>query len=163
MIEFYGMLSKECLIKSFKRYNKKNALMVFIILFPVVLITNILLGVFKSKDFYYILILSIISLIANLALLFIPPKSFIFSLPRKITISQNMINAEITVLNGKWPKKVKPLSSVKKVIDEGEWYDIVFKYDNSWYWVIQKDLITKGTIEEFEKLFEGKIIRKNQN
>ena len=55
---------------------------------------------------------------------------------------------------------LKPISKVKKVIDMGEWYYIIFKFgDISNSWICQKDLITQGTIEDFEKIFEGKIKR----
>ena len=55
----------------------------------------------------------------------------------------------------------KSVSRVKRVIDCGEWYYIIFKFgDIGNSWVCQKDLLIQGTIEDFEKLFEGKIIRK---
>lgn len=60
--------------------------------------------------------------------------------------------------------KVKRLSKVRKVIDRGDFYCICFTFTGAVGirndWVCQKNLITKGTIEEFEKLFEGKFIRK---
>ena len=53
------------------------------------------------------------------------------------------------------------IDSVKRVVDYGEWYDFVFYYsDRDLYFVCQKSLLTKGTLEEFEALFEGKIVRK---
>ena len=54
------------------------------------------------------------------------------------------------------------LSSVKSVIDYGDWYYLVFNYeDRDPYFVCQKDLLTQGTLEEFEALFEGKIVKKS--
>lgn len=50
--------------------------------------------------------------------------------------------------------------NVKKVIDYGDFYDIVFCVPRWRNCVCQKDLITQGTIEEFEQLFEDKIVRK---
>ena len=50
------------------------------------------------------------------------------------------------------------IESVKVVLDFGEWYHIKFYYaDRDPYFVLQKNLLTEGTIEEFEKLFKGKI------
>lgn len=50
---------------------------------------------------------------------------------------------------------------IKKVIDYGKYYYISFyRLDPSNGIVCQKDLLTCGTIEEFEKFFEGKIKRK---
>ena len=53
------------------------------------------------------------------------------------------------------------INSVKQVIDYGEFYYFVFEYaDRDPYFVCQKSLLTQGTLEEFEALFEGKIERK---
>lgn len=53
------------------------------------------------------------------------------------------------------------MSKIKKVIDYGEFYYLyLYRIDPSKGIVCQKNLLTNGTIEEFEKLFEGKIKRK---
>ena len=53
------------------------------------------------------------------------------------------------------------MSKIKKVIDYGEFYYLyLYRIDPSKSIVCQKDLLINGTIEEFEKLFEGKIRRK---
>lgn len=55
----------------------------------------------------------------------------------------------------------RSIDEVKKVIDMGEFYHILFYFPNQWAnCICQKDLIVEGTIEEFEKLFEDKIVRK---
>ena len=55
----------------------------------------------------------------------------------------------------------RSIDDVKKVIDMGGFYDIIFYFPNQWAnCICQKDLIVEGTIEEFEKLFEDKIVRK---
>jgi len=59
----------------------------------------------------------------------------------------------------KW--HVKKISEIKQIIDCGDYYCLFTK--NKMYYNavgIEKRLLVKGTIEEFEKLFEGKIIRK---
>ena len=54
------------------------------------------------------------------------------------------------------------LDSVKRVFDYGDWYYFKFDYANrDMYFVCQKNLISQGTIEEFEELFKDKIERKN--
>jgi hypothetical protein len=52
----------------------------------------------------------------------------------------------------------KDLSSVKEVKDYGDWYFISFgrKLLITGY-VCQKDLLVEGTLEDFERIFEGKI------
>jgi len=53
------------------------------------------------------------------------------------------------------------LDDVKNVVDLGDWYIVRFYFPINLRWFIcQKDLIVEGTIEDFEKLFEGKIVRK---
>ena len=77
---------------------------------------------------------------------------------RNIRIENNIISSVHIVLH---KILIKPISKVKKVVDCGDWYFIVFKFlEFSNALACQKDLITKGTIEEFEALFEGKIVRK---
>ena len=53
------------------------------------------------------------------------------------------------------------INEVEEVIEYEEYYHILFNNFNKNY-VCQKDLLTKGTIEEFEALFEGKITRVNE-
>ena len=49
---------------------------------------------------------------------------------------------------------------VKQIVDLGKWYDVKFFYGEIRHVqiVIQKNLITQGTIEAFEQLFEDKIV-----
>ena len=55
------------------------------------------------------------------------------------------------------------LHSVEKVLDYCEWYYFVFNYENrDPYFVCQKSLLSSGSIEEFEALFEGKIERRTK-
>lgn len=57
--------------------------------------------------------------------------------------------------------EAKAISDVKVVRDFGEFYDIAFPFGNvSEKFVCQKSLLSKGTLEDFEALFEGKIERK---
>ena len=56
----------------------------------------------------------------------------------------------------------KLIEHVKVVFDCGEYYDIRFPFGHytSVPLICQKDLLTKGSLEEFEALFPGKIVRK---
>ena len=54
------------------------------------------------------------------------------------------------------------LEDIKEIHDYGDFYS--FMFTNGQYtphFVCQKDLLAKGTIEDFETLFEGKIIKVN--
>lgn len=76
-----------------------------------------------------------------------------------IKIADGMITVATLHQNG--IIKTKAISKVKKVIDYGEFYYLfVYRWDASYGIVCQKDLLIEGTIEEFEKLFEGKIKQK---
>lgn len=58
----------------------------------------------------------------------------------------------------------KKFKSVKTVYDYEEFYYLSFNWTNkTMNYVCQKDLLTQGTLEDFEKLFDGKIIRKYDN
>jgi hypothetical protein len=58
---------------------------------------------------------------------------------------------------------VYSINEVRKVIDYGDFYSIRIKQQYEFgVFLCQKDLLTKGSIEEFEKTFKGKIIRKGK-
>ena len=55
------------------------------------------------------------------------------------------------------------IDDVKKVYDYGEYYDLIFSFGKvSEKFICQKELLSKGSIEEFESLFEGKITRSHK-
>ena len=69
----------------------------------------------------------------------------------------------IVSIQGNGEEECKCLSDVKSCIDYGEFYQLMFPIGNiSYSFICQKNLLTKGTLEEFESLFEGKIIRKTK-
>ena len=52
------------------------------------------------------------------------------------------------------------INDVKLVRDFGEFYEIIFPFGKiSEKFICQKNLLVKGTIEEFEALFGDKIVR----
>lgn len=56
------------------------------------------------------------------------------------------------------------LEGVKGVRDFGEYYVLIFRGSGNFSQIIcEKDLLTKGTIEQFEELFDGKIMRMQSN
>lgn len=54
----------------------------------------------------------------------------------------------------------KEYSKIRKIIDYGDRYIVKLHFPKVDGFLIQKDLIKNGTIEEFETLFADKIIRK---
>lgn len=80
-----------------------------------------------------------------------------------ITIKDSMVELKVHGLSIKQANGILPISKITRVIDGGEWYYLKTRFDQYGFVtsarVCQKSLITKGTIEEFEKFFEGKIVR----
>ena len=55
-------------------------------------------------------------------------------------------------------ERAYPIDTVESVIDYGEWYHLIFKSPNRIkYFVCQRNLIIKGSLDEFEALFKDKI------
>ena len=49
---------------------------------------------------------------------------------------------------------------MKKILDCGEVYYIIFRFgDITNAWICQKDNIVNGTIEDFQALFQSKIVQ----
>ncbi len=64
---------------------------------------------------------------------------------------------------GKNSSVYKKMYDVKEVEDLGDSYRILFDFPGrSPMFLCQKDLITEGTIEDFEELFADKIVRKTE-
>ena len=56
---------------------------------------------------------------------------------------------------------IRSTDEVDHVEDMGEWYQIVFiPTAKNMRFICQKDLMTRGSIREFEEIFAGKIVRK---
>ena len=78
-------------------------------------------------------------------------------IPLRIVISDDRTIAS----HGEKFHLICSIDDVTMVVDMGEWYHISFgKMLGSGRFVCQKDLLVQGTIEDFEKMFEGKLIRK---
>lgn len=159
MIKFSGTLSNKCVIEYSKQTNKANAL-VFSYFTIFILVVTLTLAFFDTENFYYLLCLLGIMIIINLTLLFVPPNSVVFKLPRIVEIVDNQISSATQCENKVCKSLVKKVNNIKVIVDYGDWYYIRFKFDITASVVCQKSLIVEGTIEDFEKLFADKIIRK---
>ena len=53
------------------------------------------------------------------------------------------------------------IKDVKRLVDYGEFYEIVFRFGKGMNFVCQKNKLKIGTLEKFESYFEGKIVRRN--
>lgn len=156
MIEFKGELSQNCtkfIMKEATKISFYSALIacgIFII--PIICAT-----VWYNEIF--VIALPIFIIIPILSLLIKPKKSsWGIIIPDFVRIS---IDGSQIVSCGKRLSEIRNLNQVKKVVDFGDWYKIFFTWSyKSQRFVCQKDLLVFGSIEQFEKLFEGKIVRK---
>ena len=157
MIEFYGVLSDECRIACAKNESRKDGIMFLVVTIIVSIIVSICIKL--GSKIYYGVILIVIFIITTIIAFITPIKRIHnFKITIKITIDNEYIVLNNIVLDNSIQISI---NKIKKVIDEDDWYKIVFK--NNKYWICQKNLITQGTIVDFEKLFDGKIIRRKQH
>lgn len=153
-MKFYGMISLKChqwLIKKLIKYH------VFASLCVTVLFAIVFGAVAALYDVLYLLFLLIPLLLLIISCLpFVHNEQCRELVPTNITFQNGDIYGE-GCRRSIWRSN----DQVKAIYDWGAWYSFDFYFPNkNIYLICQKDLIVEGTIEEFEKLFEGKIIRK---
>lgn len=156
MIVFSGVVSDEIQAKTMKRRNTYSFCLSCTVVSAVIVLDGILFIVFVG-DMIGWLILSATLIVAVLLQLFFARMELPFRWEYNITIDSENIVVESPI----WPKPLqKPMKKIKKVLDVGDCYYIIYG-DISNCIVCQKNLIQEGTIEEFETLFQGKIVRQN--
>ena len=155
MIEFTGQISGQCKKFILKRQVRNQTIASAIsclLAAPFVIAMSVYIDKLFSIFFIPLFMLISFSLIkpSNKT-----QKTF---LPIRVYID---LEEEIVVRVTENNKVDLSLSSVKRIEDYGDWYYFVFNYDSrDPYFICQKELLSLGTIEEFERLFEGKIIIK---
>jgi hypothetical protein len=94
--------------------------------------------------------------VLNLAVLIVQPNQK----QRKIIPSRITIDERRIEYSSKHATVYRYVSNVKVVRDYGNYYDVIFKFGKaSDFFVCQKDLLSCGTLKEFEKVFKGKLVR----
>ena len=161
MIEFEGILSDNCRKYIVNRLRKSVGIITAIVTIFFMVLLFIFGFVIGSK------FLIAFSIPFGIIMVAVFPISIAFAITTKkdqqeilpariyLDIEDETIGAE----NGKYNDE-HAIASVKQIVDLGEWYDVKFSFGEQRHIeiVIQKDLITEGTIEEFEQLFEDKIV-----
>ena len=150
MIEFSGKMSNDSQ-KLILKANKRIATIGMLIACLLFLIP-ILIGAFIWN---WLILLLIIPMPLLVLLAGISPKDLNRVVPESIYIDEKDMVAESQHF-----RVVKSVSDVKRVIDNGKCYQIFF-YSMPFCpnFVCQKNLISKGTIEGFELLFDGKLVK----
>jgi len=152
MIVFDGYITgeaeKRCLEK-IRDYEQNSFLIVGALLLPMWLF-------FAYKTGLWVLLVAHVGGFSAVPLLARIPKTKKEKLnicPKRITIDDTYI----LIATGKKEYRLK-VKDVKEVLDCKTYYEVIFPLKKQCYCcVCQKDLLTKGSLHEFESLFEGKI------
>lgn len=160
IIEFDGQPTGRCKRFMQKRVAKTETLIMIIAMCVVMIPVSFLLLEFLGLWILYLIIPAMLCIIAMVGIRPFMKNEMNNVLPSKIVIHANGHMESITS-SFHW---VKMVEDVEKVLDYGEWYQINFvPGEKNECFICQKDLIILGTIEDFEKLFEGKLVRKTDN
>lgn len=153
MIEFKGELSAHCKTYLLKTETKIARLSSIIVCLPLSIV-DILLA--TSEDLFYLIALPVLFIIVWLAGIKPKEQSYGLIMTKQVIITENNIKCV-----GECFTETRLVSQVKLVIDYAEWYKIIFYFPyKSQRFICQKNLITQGSIEEFENLFEGLIVKR---
>ena len=151
MIEFKGKISGKTLKFHSNRYRRLlvfNSLLTSLFMF-------LLLG---SLDIARTLIFILADIVLPLMVILSPTSFWRMLAPQKICIDleDRVIISEITDSR----ESFIMIDDIVQVNDHGEFYTFKFNSRRNHYdFIVQKDLITQGTIEEFEAIFEEVLVR----
>lgn len=155
MIEFNGYLtgaSRKFLFKKIINCLQYSTIFAFTMVLPFIIL---LVKTFEALSILYIYFAAFLCLMIVYRII---PKVGKSTIPKRIYITDN----KMVCIADDFTEK-RSVELVKKVYDYGEFYFISFYFGKiSGNFICQKSLLTQGTIEDFEKLFDGKIERKNE-
>ncbi len=163
MIEFMGEIDSSNYAVIYKNLNKTTRLVMFvtwvIVCCPLFIIAVHLhnWGAWMCFGGFIILCTAMAVIFCIFPNIVIPKKDWRNNLPIRVTIEEDGIRryGKNDIYAG------REFDDVKKVIDWGNLYQFIFYFPHKdAMFFCQKNLIKEGTIEEFEKLFEGCIVRK---
>ena len=151
MIEFRGTLSDTCTKEMMKR-ETITKLIVFTPLGVAFALPFFIIGLFKEPMFHAFAALAFIICLCGAGPA--PKNKYHTIFPTSVKI-----DGEDLSISGDGFFHERGMEQVKKVIDFGDWYQIVFYFPHkNLYFICQKDLIVQGTIQEFEELFGDLIV-----
>jgi len=162
MIEFNGYLTGNALKCLRKRYFKTSLIFASVLYLTAIIIMTF---IFHNVVEIWVMIATIVPFyfIACILIPFLAIKSAKNKIvPKQISIK----NDTILCLTDEHGEDSRYIEQVKEIKNYNEYYVIVF--NNGFglnippHFICQKNLLSQGTLEDFEALFEGKIIRKTQ-
>ena len=151
MIVFEGQISGKCK-EGVLRKGAKNSFIGGLITSILFVIPTVVLAL--KIDLIILLFFLVIIPFPFLAA--IPPKEKYYPMifPSKVTIDTQ--TGRMTTQSSQFYAE-SSIGEVVKVSDEGEWYLIYVKSKEGRF-ICQKDLLTNGTLDEFEKKFKDKLV-----
>ena len=156
MLEFKGELSDICKKSILKEQSITGVIVAFIVAIfgGVIVITLAYILNWMELLFFLIPLILIVPIIASAPYLQ-KNKTLEISVPQRIVIDGKEESLYIAL--GK-PTRIikKSLLSIKSVEDNGDWYYLKLRFPKLGGFICQKNLLTEGSIEEFEALFQGK-------
>ena len=153
MFEFKGKLSEECEDFLYKKQRRMELISLSSVA-SVFSIAIIVLAILLHPILLIGLILPALFLLAPI--LPITKKSFLQHMPNRITFD---FDEDTVFYSSEKVKDSYKISQIETILDYGNFYHLIFEPAPDSYYVLQKNLIVQGTIEEFENIFEGKIVR----
>lgn len=159
MIEFRGEYSKACkefVRRAMSKNNKWANVLLSLFVFGGMAVVSAVC--FISIGAPWMIVFSALILIIGVIVLRFVPTKVDGILPEKIVFQDKNFYYETERGEG----ELCSYEDVETVNDWGEWYTFTFcpPQTENISFICQKDLIVQGTIEEFETLFQGKIVRK---
>lgn len=157
MIEFDGYINGA----AEKRYQRNNrVLLLKVLIFAEFMVApSIMIWGIKRENWLMVGLVGAALIIWPL--LFLVPqgkKTRKATTPKNITIDKEFLTAK-TDGDG----HTKHINDVKQVVDHGEFYEIIFPFGKmSTYFICQKNLLKKGTLQQFEDLFKEKLTRRQK-
>lgn len=154
MIEFNGYLtgaSEKFFFKKYVTYMQNAFIFGLVMVLPLIFM---LMRTFQTFSIFYGY--CAVFAYAMIAVRIKTPKGRKEITPKRIYVIDN----NLICISDKQSES-RGVELVKTAYDYGEFYFLSFPMGKkSGNFVCQKDLLTQGTLEEFEKLFDGKIVRK---
>jgi hypothetical protein len=165
MFEFKGKISKECKKYILLRKGKRDACIIFIAgLFILLIVIPSYLSIFdlsSSLKLFIIIDACLVMVVCDCTVFFSAQGDVTQGeyIPLRVVISEDGTITQYT----RRSEDYSSADEVKKVVDYGDWFVLVCPSPTGFgrrEIVCQKDLLLQGTVEDFIKLFEGKITRK---
>lgn len=163
MIIFQGNISSKIVQRQLRRVNHYVAILGLIACFAIEILVGLLLltEVFTMDVAKDLFILGGLVAVLGMVVFFLP--SFKVNEQRgkyvTVEIESDWLRCDRPYHGA--PYVTMPVKDVKRVLDYGECYYIIYT-DMGQAIICQKDLLREGTLEEFEEIFAGKIKRRGK-